>query len=257
MKKSFLAALAAVCICLVACYDVNEEITINENGSGHYATRIDMSALLELMQQFGGQSDSAMKTLDRTIDTTISFRNVVDSAKKLTADEQALMQSGMMHMVMNLKEKKFKIDMDFDFHNAHELEILLSGAGTGNFGDALKNVFKQDANSETQLDAPKDLEVDQLSNIYEVKVDKKSISKKIDRAKLDAMLKRPEMEQLNQMGATGMEILYTTTIVLPRPLKNNTNSSIKVSDDRKRLTIRNNLMDVFVKPEMFEFVIEY
>jgi hypothetical protein len=255
MKK--LVIIFLTCLWLVACYDVNEEILIRENGSGHYTSKIDMSGLLEMMQNFSSEADLAKEGLDRPMDTVIMLRTMIDSMKPLSADEKAIMETGKMHMIMNLKDKQFTIDMDFDFRNDHDLEFLLAGMGNGGFGDVLKNVFQKDKPAEAQLDAPKDLDVDQFSNMYDVKVQKGSISKKINRAKLDSMLQRPEMAQLNQMGATGMEILYTTTIVLPRPLKSVSNSGIKVSEDKKRLTIKNNLMEVFEKPELFEYVIEY
>ena len=255
MKKIILALF--VCLFLVSCYEVNEEILIKENGSGHYATRIDMSGLLAMMQTFTTEADLEKEGFDRPIDTLIMLSSMIDSVEKISPDEKAIMKTGKMHMIMNLTEKKFTAEMDFDFHNNHELELLLGGMGNGGFGDALKTVFKNDKPAESQLDAPKDFDIDQFSNIYEVKVQKGSISKKIDRVKLDSIMQNPEMAQLNQMGATGMEILYTTTIVLPRPLKKVSNSAIKVSDDKKRLTIKNNLMDVFEKPEVFEYKIEY
>ena len=255
MKKMILVLLT--CFLLAACYDVNEEILIRENGSGHYTTKIDMSGLLEMMQNFTTEADLQKEGLDRPIDTLIMLSTMMDSIKEIGADEKAIMETGKMHMIMNLLEKKFTIDMDFDFRNNRELELLLAGMGNGGFGDALKSIFKNDKSEESQLDAPKDLDVDQFSNIYDVKVQKGSISKKINRVKLDSLLLKPEMAQLNQMGATGMEILYTTTIVLPRPLKSVSNPAIKVSDDKKRLTIKNNLMDVFEKPEVFEYLIEY
>jgi len=255
MKKLLFGILT--CIFLVACYDVNEEIVIKENGSGHYTSKIDMSGLLEMMQNFGTDADLAKEGFDRPMDTVIMLRTMLDSNKTLNADEKAIMETGKMHMIMSLKEKKFTIDMDFDFRNNQDLEYLIAGMGNGGFGDVLKDVFQKDKSPESQLDAPKDLDVDQFSNIYDVQVKKGSISKKINRAKLDSMLQRPEMAQMNQMGATGIEILYTTTIVLPRPVKNVSNPAIKLSDDKKRLTIKNNLMDVFEKPEVFEYSIEY
>src|SRR5688572_10646399 len=255
MKKLLFGILT--CIFLVACYDVNEEIVIKENGSGHYTSKIDMSGLLEMMQNFGTDADLAKEGFDRPMDTVIMLRTMLDSNKTLNADEKAIMETGKMHMIMNLQEKKFTIDMDFDFRNNQDLEYVIAGMGNGGFGDVLKDVFQKDKSPESQLDAPKDLDVDQFSNIYDVQVKKGSISKKINRAKLDSMLQRPEMAQMNQMGATGIEILYTTTIVLPRPVKNVSNPAIKLSDDKKRLTIKNNLMDVFEKPEVFEYSIEY
>ena len=197
MKKLLFGILT--CLLLVACYDVNEEIVIKENGSGHYTSKIDMSGLLEMMQNFGTEADLSKDGLDRPMDTVIMLRTMLDSNKTLNADEKAIMETGKMHMVMSLKEKKFTIDMDFDFRNNRDLEYLLAGMGNGGFGDVLKDVFQKDKTAESQLDAPKDLDVDQFSNMYDVHVQKGSIIKKINRAKLDSIMQRPEMAQLNQM----------------------------------------------------------
>src|SRR6476661_5770287 len=156
MKKFLFAILTS--FFLVACYDVNEEILIKENGSGHYTSKIDMSGLLEMMQNFSSEADLAKEGLDRPMDTVIMLRTMIDSMKPLSADEKAIMETGKMHMIMNLQDKQFTIDMDFDFRNDHDLEFLLAGMGNGGFGDVLKNLFQKDKPAEAQLDAPKDLD---------------------------------------------------------------------------------------------------
>jgi len=255
MKKLIFATLSC-CLLLAACYDLNEEVVIRDNGSGHYTTRMDLSGLLELMQTFGSEEELTKNGLDRPIDTLIMLRSVTDSSNKLSADERAVMQTGKMHMVMNMEKKAFTVDMDFDFRNNEDLQFLLAGAGNGGFGRALKNVLQNEKTPANELDAPKDLDIDQLGNIYDVTVQNGVISKKIDRTKLEAMLQNPEMAQLKQMGGA-IEMLSTTTIVLPRPLKSISNTGFKVSDDKKKVTIKNNLLDVFEKPELFEYKLVY
>jgi len=51
--------------------------------------------------------------------------------------------------------------------------------------------------------------------------------------------------------------MYTTTITLPRPVKKVDNPLAKLSDDKKTVTIKFNLVDVFEKPEQFGYNIEY
>src|SRR6478735_7857766 len=108
MKK--LVIIFLTCLWLVACYDVNEEIVIRENGSGHYTSKIDMSGLLEMMQNFSSEADLAKEGLDRPMDTVIMLRTMIDSMKPLSADEKAIMETGKMHMIMSLQDKKFTID---------------------------------------------------------------------------------------------------------------------------------------------------
>ena len=55
----------------------------------------------------------------------------------------------------------------------------------------------------------------------------------------------------------GMEINYTTTITLPRPVKKIDNPLAKLSEDKKTVLLKFNLIDAFVHPENFGYKIEY
>jgi hypothetical protein len=55
----------------------------------------------------------------------------------------------------------------------------------------------------------------------------------------------------------GMEMLYTTTFKLPRPVKKVDNPAAKISDDKKTVTIRQNFLEIFSAPEKFEYTIQY
>jgi hypothetical protein len=54
-----------------------------------------------------------------------------------------------------------------------------------------------------------------------------------------------------------MEILYTTTIKLPRPVKSSDNPLIKVSEDKKTVTMHYNLLELLDNPEKFSYTLEY
>jgi len=60
----------ALCIFLVSCYEVNEEIQINADGSGTYVTKMDMGQLIDMMQTFAGELFIVRSGMDRVIDTT-------------------------------------------------------------------------------------------------------------------------------------------------------------------------------------------
>src|SRR5690242_19941189 len=108
MKKVRFVFVLLIAVLVNSCYEVNEEIVINQNGSGTYATHMDMSALIDMMQTLAGDEELSKDGLDRAVDTTINLKNMIDSAKDLTASQKELMQNGTMHMAMNLKEKIFK-----------------------------------------------------------------------------------------------------------------------------------------------------
>src|SRR5688500_9073520 len=94
-------ALVFVCCLALGCYEVNEEITLNDDGSGVNNSKMDMSALIEMMQQFAGEEKMSEQGLDRAIDTTFSFGGLMDSAKDVTAEQKALLKDGKMRMQLN------------------------------------------------------------------------------------------------------------------------------------------------------------
>jgi hypothetical protein len=55
----------------------------------------------------------------------------------------------------------------------------------------------------------------------------------------------------------GMDINYTTTLTLPRPVKKISNPLAKQSDDKMTVTMKYNLIDVFDHPAQFEYTVEY
>jgi hypothetical protein len=245
-------------IFFLGCYEVNEEIVINADGSGTYVTKMDLTQMIEMMQSFGGD-EMKQEGLDRIIDTVISMKSFTDSAKDMSEEEKQLLSRGKLRMQMNIKEKIFKVDTDFPFKSYKELQMLLSGSGgMMALSNSMKKVFgKGDQPDNAQPDTPKDPDLGQISDVFEVTVTDGSISKKFNKAKYDAMMSKPEMEQMKQVGSAGIEILTTTVIKLPRPVKSSDNPSIKLSDDKKTATFKYNFLEIFDNPEKFSYNITF
>ena len=258
MKKYFKYALTvAISIFFVSCYEVNEDIEINADGSGTYVTKMDMSALIDMMQTYAGEEELQKEGLDRVLDTTVLFKSLLDSAKDATAEQKALMKDGKMKMQMNIKEKIFKLDLSFPYKDLNSLQALMSGKAGGSTGmsAALKNVFgKKDSEDPA---APKQPDMGDFAAIYDVTIKKDLIEKKVNQAKYKEFIERPEMAQMKQITSSGMEILYTTTIKLPRPAKNTNNELIKLSADKKTVTMKYNLLELLETPEKFAYTIQY
>ncbi len=248
---------------LASCYEVNEEIVINADGTGTYLTKMDMGQLIEMMQSFAGEEELSKEGLDKAIDTTIRMKDMLDSAKDVTPEQKALMANGTMKMQMNIKEKLFKMDLHFPYSGYDNLQKLM--AGEGNSGAGLTNMFKgffgdakTPAPDTTQIiDEAKEPDMQDIASIYDVTVKNGLISKKTNSVKYKALLARPEMDQVKKMSSSGMEILYTTTIKLPRPVKKSDNDLLKLSDDRKTVTMKYNLLDLLESPDKFAYTLEY
>ena len=262
MKKFWSWVVIGFVIIFVGCYEVNEEITINDNGSGTYVTKMDMGALLQMMQSMASEEEIQKSGLSRVIDTVINLKSVLDTAKDVTAEQKRLFQDGKMKMKVDLKESIFTADVSFPFKNLNDLQSLMSGSGTGGLSEVFKSVFaKKDS---TQPDGPQGnvaMEdqggLDQFNNVFDVTVSNVKISRKLNKAKYDTLMTRPEVAQAKQMVGGGFEILYTTTIRLPRPVKKSDNEMIKLSPDKKTVTIKYDLMKMFETPEKFAYTIDY
>ena len=257
MKKIILVVVTM--ICLLSCYEVNEEIVINENGSGTFTTKMDMGQMLDMIMSMAGEEEIKKQGMDQAIDTTILMKSILDSAKDATAEQKELIKDGKMNLQMNMKEKVFKAQVYFPFTSYDNLQKLMSGAGNsaGGFSQIFKGVFDKKEEPKQQLDAPKEPNLEDLSNIFDVVVKNGTISKKVNQEKYKALMAQQEVAQMKEMGAGGMEILYTTSIKLPRPVKRSDNPLIKLSDDKKTVTLKYNLLDLFNTPEKFSYTIEY
>lgn len=260
MKAWKFITVFSLCFLFFGCYEVNETITINENGSGRFMTKMDLGQMIEMMQSFGGD-EMNQEGLDRVVDTTISMSSFADSSKEITEEQKELMRNGKMHLVMNIKEKIFKIDTDFPFNNYSQLQSLLSGNGGGMqaLTNAMKKVFDKGAAQQdnNQPDTPKDPDLDQLGNIFDVVAQNGTISKVLNKVRYESLMAKPEMEQMKQLTGAGIEILYSTTLQLPRPVISSDNPLLKLSDDKKSVTIKYNYLEMFETPEKFAYTIKY
>jgi hypothetical protein len=261
MKKLKLVFVTLLSILFVSCYEVNEEIVINENGSGSYVTKMDMGQLIEMMQTMGGEEELAKEGLDRAIDTTIMMNTLMDSATDVTGEQKELLKNGKLQVQMNVKEKLMKMNMNLPFSSYSNLQKLMSGmgnSGTG-IGEAFRSLFDKSGEDKASdiPTQPKSNQMDQLNGVFDVTVKNGLLSRKANKEKFKALMEKPEMEQMKQLSASGMEILYTTTIKLPRPVKKSDNALIKLSDDKKTVTMKYNLLELMETPEKFSYTIEY
>lgn len=258
------ALVIVCCLATLGCYEVNEEIAINDDGSGIYNTKMDLGQLLEMMQTFAGEEKMTEEGLDRAIDTTLNFGSLLDSAKDLSAEQKELMKDGKMHMQLNMKEKLFKIDMNVPYKNFASLQKLLASGGAtgGAMSKVMKEIFS-DKKGNNQTDTTQSQEqdfapnMDDLTGFFDVTVNKGLISRKVNTEKWKALADKPEMQQMKQLSGSGMEILYTTTIRLPRAVKKSDNPLFKLSDDKKTITMKYNMLEMLDNPEKFSYSIEY
>ncbi|MBS1669510.1 MAG: hypothetical protein JST58_19210 [Bacteroidetes bacterium] len=258
MKLIRILFVATFLIFLSSCVEINEDININKNGSGEYSMNMDMSKLLELMQNYLGKEEMQKQIPQNKMDTTIHFRSFVDTATNISLEKKALLREGKLHMDMNIDEKIFKTDMHFPFKNMGQLEQLYSSMGDGSLGTGqLLKGLAPGKNDSSASDSQQSPDFGQFNNIYTFTSRNGFLSRKVNTEKFNALKESAQYAQMKQAGDMGMEIPYTVTIHLPKPAKSVGNSLAKLSDDKKTVTIKYNLTELLDHPEKFEYSIEY
>ena len=84
-----------------------------------------------------------------------------------------------------------------------------------------------------------------FSSLYSFKITDGTISSKLNRQKWEELQKNPQFAQIKEAGNTGIEVPYSLTIKLPRPVKKIDNPIAKLSDDKKTVVIKYNMMEMY------------
>jgi hypothetical protein len=242
-----------VTIGFTGCLDVYEKIDVKKDGSGTVTMDMDMSQMLEMIQQYMG-TEGMQKAGLAKMDTTINLKDVLDSAGSLPADKKAVLSPGTVHIRLDTAAKIFTTHMSFPFTSQNNLQKLYATLGDGSLGSAqlLKGLSGDEGGG-----AGPSPDINQFNGIYDFTCRDGLITKKLNPDKWKALQNDPQLAQIKQAGQMGIEINYTTTIVLPRPVKKIDNATAKLSDDKKTVVMKFNLIDAFDHPEQFGYSIEY
>jgi hypothetical protein len=259
MKAFKLLFLGFFSCCLMGCFEMNEEIAINNNGSGDYSVNMDMGKMLEMMQAFIPPDQA--KEMEKPRDTTIQMKDLLDTATSLSPDKKALLRNGSLHMQMNMADKVFKLNMKYPFKNSTDLSKLYGSLGEAGAGmsSLLNNLNPGAAAPSIGGGQP---EMKMISSYFDLDTKKNGVSRKLNKDKYATLADDAMMQQMKQMGEMGGgaamgDVKMNTVIKLPAPAKNVTGSKAELSSDKKILILKNNLMDIFSHPEVFEFSVEY
>jgi hypothetical protein len=247
----------SLAFCFTGCLDIDENIEVKKDGSGDLTMNMDMSQMVEMLQTYMGKDELAKKGMDK-MDTTIQMKDVVDTLSTLSPEKKALLRPGSVSVKLNMDEKVFKTRMEFPFSSQANLQKLYGAMSDGSL--ATTQLFKglgpggQDGGPAGGGASP---DINQFNGIYDFTSQDGLMSKKLNPAKWKALQDNPQLAQMKEAGKMGVEILYTTTIHLPRPVKKVDNLLAKLSEDKKTVIIKYNLIDVFDHPEQFGYTIEY
>jgi hypothetical protein len=270
MKKFLLILLASVSLMISGCLEIEEGIKFNEDGSGTMEIKSDMSELMSMLSMMGaGKGETINK------DTVISYKDYLDTAKSLTAPEKDLLRNAEWKIKMNSEEGVFLMTLSAPFKNPGQvneiLAVLQKWDNVDMMGEAMKGLAPGGADPTGGMDLGLDgigggnrTTGDMTKDYFNVEWKNGKLSKKLDAAKYKKIGDDKDLNSFKEMGAMapgGGDILEKITVVskfvLPRPVKKAEGKNVKLSDDKKTVTISCPVSDIYTDPKNFEYEIEY
>jgi len=232
------------------CLDITESVDIRTDGSGQLTMDMDMSQMIDLLQTYMGKDEMAKKGMDK-MDTTILLKDIVDTSTSLSEDKKAILRPGRIHIKMDMDAKIFTVHSMFPFTSMQNLQKLYATMNDGSLGSAkLFGGLGGEAGG-----SPGDMS--EFNSVFDFTCKDGYLSKKLNKEKFNALKNDPQIAQMKQATQMGVEINYTSTLSLPRPVKKVDNPLAKLSDDKKTVTMKFNLIDVLDHPDQFEYTVEY
>lgn len=272
MKKiSWIVGLLTLVV-FSGCFDTVEEYTIAENGSGTFVDSMDMGKILGLAKTMGGGNDD-MKELEKlNVDTLINLKDIKDSLTKLNDAEKKIAATGTLKVRLDVKEEKFNFTFTFPFAKASEIapiQRILKKAKGDLIDDIMTKLMdeeggrKENDNKKKGLfdtdDAP-EMDGEMGANVdeyYTSSFEKGKFTRKLNKEKYATVGDDKSLQSLKEMAQMGMSINMKTVINLPKPAKKAEGKGVKLSDDKKKITMEGTLDDFFEDASYFEYEIEY
>lgn len=250
MKKLLGLLLIGSALAMTSC-ETTREISFNEDGSGTMVTTTDMSGLLAIAKMSGQGKE--MEGDDKAIDTTINLDNVVDSIPDLSPEEKALAKKGKLGLNLNMAEEKLMTRLHFPFANAGEISKLDQLSSK-----VMQQTMKKQMGGENGPPIPADEMPKGSMEEYFVTTYKKGLIEKKHIAEKYADVENDKgMQAMKEMAGEGMPMNTTLIFNLPRPVKKAEGKNLKVSEDKKKVTILSSVDDFFDDVTKLEFKIEY
>jgi len=266
MKKISWIAGLVVLIIFSGCFDTLEEVTINENGSGSFVNSLDMGKILGLAKTMGGGKDE-MKDFDKLkMDTVIYLKDVKDSLKNLNAAEKNIAATGALKILVDATDDKMNFTFTFPFSKTSEIagiQNILKKAKQDIIDDIMQKIMGEKGGKNEALlgnedgDENKENMGANIDEYYTSVYEKGKFTRKLNKEKYANVEDDKSLKSLQEMAQLGMAINMKTIINLPKPAKKAEGKGLKLSDDKKKITMEGTLDDFFEDASYFEYDIEF
>ncbi len=254
MKKLFLPILILSSL-LIGCLETTEGLLINKDGSGSYTMDMDMSgmfALMDMMKTVDSSANSGIPEDRKNFDSTVLFKSFADTATDLTAEEKALLRNAVAHIKMSEKDKVFKMKMTYPFAKIDDVAKLIALNGSGKGSNTIQKIFKGKTESQDTTNVNPGLP--DYSEMYRMTYKDGLLERKIIPEKFKEFEAQFSGAGMDEMTSS---VKMNSIITLPRSAKSVHGEKVKLSDDKKTVTINCTMKDLLANPKAVEYRIEY
>lgn len=251
MKKLLFPVILLSSLLLTGCYESTQEITLNEDGSGTLSNTNDMSALIGVAKQMGGAEKMA-EAGDQKIDSTFSLTKEADSIESLSPAEREMARKGTANILLNLKDEKFSTKLNFPFSNPADISSLNKLSGK-----ILASTMKDQMGGMPGGGADDMPEPSSVDDYYTIEFSNGELTKKVNKEKYINAESDKYLQGVKEAAAMGLSMKMNYVINLPRPATKAEGKSVKLSDDKKKVTISASIDDFFEDAAVLEFKIKY
>ena len=260
MKRILIIPFLILLAVLSGCFEIVQESNINDDGSGVFSNKTDLSSMLGMVSMLGG--DEAKKMEKETKDTTISLGSFKDSLSNLGDREKQLLDKASLNIVLNVPDEKFFLAFNFPFTAPSDIKLingLLKKTKQKVISQELTSMVPGDSsntNSMSMLDGNEPA-APELDEYFDVITEQGMLVKKLNKEKYANAANDKDLKTLQEMSQLGTPFTVKTVFNLPRPVKKAEGKNIKLSSDKKQVTIEATIDDFFDDPSKFEYLIEY
>jgi hypothetical protein len=255
MKNIIYTILLCLLFALTAC-ETTQEITVNKNGGGVVTNTTDMSSAIAMVKQFAPQDSSRSEKLK--LDTSLSLVSIADSITTLKPEEKKLVKKGNWSIKVNGDEEKFISVLEYPFERAEQISTINNALMAVIQTKLMDQVAKSGAALPPGMDeSPKPGEQSSIEDYFELKVKDGVVEKKLKKEKYAGIENDQSIMGLKNVSSMGATIKNNYVINLPRPAKKVEGKAVKLSTDKKKVTLTVTSDDFFDDPSKFEYKIEY
>ncbi len=255
MKNIFYTISLCMLFALTAC-ETTQEITVNKNGGGVVKNTTDMSSAIAMVKQFAPQDTSGSEKLK--LDTTLVLASIADSIVTLKPEEKNLVKKGNWTIKVNGSEEKFISVLEYPFEKADQINTINNALMTVIQTKLMDQMTKSGAPLPPGMDEKtKPGGQSSIDDYFELKVVDGKVERKLKKEKYANVQNDESIMGLKNFSGMGASVKYNYIINLPRPAKKTEGKGVKLSADKKKVTIAATSDDFFEDPSKFEYKIEY